>query len=128
MSYMRAGWDLKYVEGVSKDYVFASIKKGKEYIQDYGGISDEGFIELLIQEWKTEDLIFKNHLIKRLADRLKVKLRKKPLEWDIISKRMNKRSKDLMKSLGSGEDVSVSSNIAKSGEKLPSEKPEEKSD
>jgi len=98
---MRCGWDLKYVEGISKDYIFPTDENGKTIIEDYGSISDEGFIELLIQEWKTDDLIFKEHLIKRLADRLEVKLREKPLEWDIILKRMNDRSEKTMEKIRS---------------------------
>jgi len=83
MSYLRSGSVLKYVEGKSEDYVFpTSIKKGKKwinFIEDYGDISDSGFIELLFEYWDTKDKMFKEHLLKRLAKRLKVKLRKKPL-------------------------------------------------
>ena len=95
MSYMRAGWDLKYVEGISDDYIYPTEYKGKTIIEDYGSISDNGFIELLCQEWQTDDILFKEHFIKRLADRLGVKLRKKPLDWMTISKRMEKRSNEL---------------------------------
>lgn len=76
MSYIRAGHPLIYVEGESKDYIFNDYGG---FIEDYGSISDTGFIELLFQRWKTEDNDFKNHLLKRLADRLNVKLRDKPL-------------------------------------------------
>ncbi len=83
MSYQRWGWALQYVDGESEDYVYGgSYKKGKkeiEYIHDYGGISDSGFIEMLYHHWETDDKVFKEHFIKRLAERLKVKLRKKPL-------------------------------------------------
>ena len=75
MSYIRAGHPLSYVDGNSEDYVYCDGKR----IVDYGGISDTGFIEMLFDHWQTDDKMFKNHLLKRLADRLKVKLRKKPL-------------------------------------------------
>jgi len=101
MSYIRPGWDLKWVEGISKDYVYPTEDKGKIIIEDYGGISDEGIVELLIQEWDTHDILFKQHLIKRLADRLGVELRKKPLDWKIMVTRMDKRSNELVKKIHS---------------------------
>lgn len=89
MSYIRAAWPLKYVEGNSEDYVFPC----DDYIEDYGKISDKGFIELLFRYWKTDDIPFKKHLLKRLAKRLNVKLRDKPLtsdEEDELTKKMLK--------------------------------------
>jgi len=62
-----------------------SVDKNGEYkdkilvIEDYGKISDSGFIELLFRRWNTTDIEFKEHLLKRLAKRLGVKLRDKPL-------------------------------------------------
>ena len=49
MSYIRAGWDLTYVKGISEDYIYKTggPKKGSSIIQDYGGISDTGLIEIL---------------------------------------------------------------------------------
>jgi len=98
MSYIRAGHPLKYVEGESNDYVWSD---GEE-ITDYGNISDTGFIELLHRYWNTDDTKFKEHLLKRLAKRLDVKVRKKPLtdkqlfkEYDRIGKEANKRWKDI---------------------------------
>ena len=76
MSYIRAGYPLNYVEGYSEDYVFPNYKR---FIEDYGKISDKGFIELLFRHWKTDDKLFKEHLLKRLAERLKVRLRNEPL-------------------------------------------------
>jgi len=78
---------MTYVQGNSKDYVFEScpIKEGGEtFIEDYGNISDEGFIELLYHYWKpaSGDEKFKKHLLERLAKRLGVKLRKKALTED----------------------------------------------
>ncbi len=74
MSYLRAGYPLKYVEGDSEDYVFPDYMG---FIEDYGKISDKGFIELLFRHWKTDDKLFKEHLLKRLAERLNVRLRNK---------------------------------------------------
>ena len=76
MSYLRAGYPLKYVEGESEDYVFPH---SDGYIEDYGKITNEGIVELLFRYWKTEDTMFKEHLLKRLAEKLNVKLRDKPL-------------------------------------------------
>ena len=78
MSYIRYNHPLVFVEGFSEDYVYDSASRDN-FIEDYGNISDNGFIELLFQEWQTDDVVFKNHLLKRLAERLNVKLRKTPL-------------------------------------------------
>ena len=43
---------VKYVEGNSEDYVCPC----DDYIEDYGKISDKGFIELLFRYWKIEDV------------------------------------------------------------------------
>jgi hypothetical protein len=89
MSYIRSGWPLKYVEGDGEDYVFPDCS---DYIEDYNKISDKGFIELLFKHWKTDDKLFKEHLLKRLAERLNVKLRDKPLTekevWELMDKKM----------------------------------------
>jgi hypothetical protein len=81
MSYIRSAMPLKYVEGNSEDYVFPDYRG---FIEDYGKISDKGLIELLFTYWKTDDKLFKNHLLKRLAERLNVKLREKPLIDDEV--------------------------------------------
>lgn len=78
MSYLRWGHHLTFVDGESEDYIYSN----GESIVDYGKISDSGFIELLSRDWITEDIMFKEHLIKRLADRLGVKLRDKPLTFE----------------------------------------------
>lgn len=81
MSYIRASYPLIYVEGDSEDYIYPTRlpdEKGEytiKFIEDYGSISDSGLIELLFRYWKTEDNKFKEHLLKRLANRLNVKLR-----------------------------------------------------
>lgn len=98
MSYIRYTYPLTYVQGDSEDYVFASEFNGIPYICDYAGITNNGIIELLFQEWETEDLVFKNHLLARLADKLNVKLRDKPLtdeEYDkIIEDRMKEQEEE----------------------------------
>ena len=79
MSYIRWGYLLKYVEGNSEDYIWPYDNK---HIEDYGKISDKGVIELLFRYWKTDDKLFKDYFIKRLDERLNVKLREKPLSAD----------------------------------------------
>ena len=79
MSYIRMGHPLRFVDGNSEDYVFLSEDgKGNNYIEDYRGISDSGFIELLYTYWEDKSGL-KEHLLKRLAERLNVGLRKNPL-------------------------------------------------
>jgi len=82
MSYIRAGWPMKYVKGISKDYVFPDTSG---YIEDYDRITDDGLVELICLYWRTDDELFKQHMMKRLADRLGVKLRKKPLDDEKVS-------------------------------------------
>lgn len=77
MSYIRASWPMKYVKGISKDYVFPD-ESG--YIEDYDRITDNGLVELIYIYWRTDDEPFKQYIMKRLADRLGVKLRKIPLD------------------------------------------------
>lgn len=81
MSYIRCGYPLTYVEGNSEDYVFSDGKR----IVDYGFLADTGIVEMLFENWETKDVMFKDYLLRRLADRLDVKLRKKPLtdkQWE----------------------------------------------
>jgi hypothetical protein len=89
MSYIRAGWPMKYVKGISKDYVFPDTSG---YIEDYDRITDDGLVELICLYWRTDDELFKNHVMKRLADRLGVKLRKKPLDDEKVMEYFNKQS------------------------------------
>jgi hypothetical protein len=76
MSYIRAGYPLVYVDGVSEDYVFPHTDGD---IEDYGKVTDKGMIELLFRHWKTEDHEFKDYLLRKVAARLNVRLRGKPL-------------------------------------------------
>jgi hypothetical protein len=107
MSYIRSGWDYKYVEGESTDYVFlCGDGKGNDFVEDYGKISDKGFVDLLFRHWKTEDIAFKNHLLRRLANRLNVKIRKKPLTWekqfDMMQRKIQKRRMNEIKGMNGG--------------------------
>ena len=105
MSYIRCGWPLTYVDGYSEDYIY----EGSNGIEDYGRISDSGFIELLYCLWDIpEDYeMFKQHFIKRLAKRLNVKLRDKPLTEEQYEKLCDDRIKEVEKEMkimeGKGE-------------------------
>lgn len=92
MSYIRWGWPLKFVDGNSEDYIFGHGQddNGKWGFTDYGKISDSGFVELLYHNWETKDVDFKEHLLKRLAERLNVKLRNKPLNEEEYEKEVKK--------------------------------------
>ena len=67
---------MQYVEGISDSYVFEDYTG---YIEDYDRLSNKALMEILIENWGTEDKLLKNYLIKKLAEKLDVKLRKKPL-------------------------------------------------
>ena len=88
MSYLRSGWPHRFVDGISKDYLFISshIEDEKEVltVEDYGNTTNEGIIEMLcermqIDEGDEGDEMLKWHLIKLLAERLNVNMRDKPL-------------------------------------------------
>jgi len=85
MSYLRASYPLKYVEGISHDYIYRTTsgkKRKRQFIQDYGNISNEGLVELVAEFLKEEterNAVINNYLIRKLAGKLDVKLRKKPL-------------------------------------------------
>jgi hypothetical protein len=87
------------VEANSDDYIFESSgakdKSGKRkpYIEDYGRISDNGLTELCCRaidgyygDGRNE--LFKNYLMKKLANRLGVTLRKKPLTENQVINRI----------------------------------------
>ncbi len=82
MAWLRAGYPLKYVEGNSDDYVYLS----DEGMVDYGHLSNKGLVELIADElgYKEEreddqPIEFRNYLVEKIAYRLNVKLRQKPL-------------------------------------------------
>jgi len=85
MSYIRFGSVYKYVEGESKDYIYPS----ENIIVDYGDISNETLIELLFRHADIRDNIcpkfndvLTQYILTKLAERLKVKLRRVPLSDD----------------------------------------------
>jgi hypothetical protein len=83
MSYIRPGHKLKYVKGITNDYVLpATTTKGKEYIEDYDNLSKEGLCEILcgVIDKYYEDPIERKYFMKQLASKLEVELRKKPLK------------------------------------------------
>lgn len=80
MSYIRAGYPLEYVHGISEDYVYPTSEgqDGTEYIEDYGSISNNGIIEILCRHWQTGnkyDELLKWKIIKYLAEKLHVPLK-----------------------------------------------------
>jgi len=105
MSFIRPGAPYIYVEGETADYIFESSGLGKNYIEDFKQISKETIVDLLYRHWspieKSEKLL-KEHLLKELAKKLKVKLRKKPLTKPKYIKEytslMKKNYKEIMKS------------------------------
>jgi len=83
--------------GQAKIIVFPALTVNNEiYIEDYGHITNNGIVEMLFRNWNPEDKydkVFKKHLLKILAKRLKVRLRKKPLTVDQAFEIMDKRVK-----------------------------------
>ena len=77
MSYIRSPYPLKHVKGVSEMYVFGD---SNDNISQWG-YSDADMVEMLIKNWKTDDVVFKEWFVKTLASRLKVVLRDEPLEF-----------------------------------------------
>lgn len=86
---------MEFVDGISSDYVFGTEDStGRKKIEDYGDISNEGIIEILCKIWEPKDewdALLKKRIIELLAERLKVKLRKKPLSSDQMFNRIMKR-------------------------------------
>jgi len=81
-SYVRPGTPYVYVDGENEDYIFLCDSLNKNYIEDYGKISKESIVDIIFNEWKTtteNDKILKKYMLKKLAEQLKVKIRKKPL-------------------------------------------------
>lgn len=79
MSYIRAGWPMLFVEADSPDYVYLTGKDGEEYIEDGGLISNEGLIEIIARNLPNKDGVLFKYILKKLSEKLKVKLREKPL-------------------------------------------------
>ena len=98
MSYLRASWEHKFVEGDSKDYVYAN--SNPEYVEDYGDITNEGFVEIFANRFSSGDKLLDEYMLRKLAKKLKVKLRKKPLTNKQILERQEKKVKKLSKEMG----------------------------
>lgn len=101
MSYIRAGHPMQFVEGISNDYVFLSAgcncEKMKEaiknqnlrfncpdhpnFIEDYDKLTNEGLVEIFAKWFKTEDRELYDYILKKLAEKLNVKLRRTKLEY-----------------------------------------------
>lgn len=77
MSYLRYGTKYTFVEGESADFIFPTVDPvdSKRYIEDYGYISDKSLVELIARYLATDYPEFKYYLVKKLAKRLKVKLK-----------------------------------------------------
>lgn len=93
MSYLRYAWDHKYVEGTSDDYIYDNGTG----ITDYGDITNEGLVEIICerieQSFSKDQKFIKEYLKKKIAERLKVKLRPRPLKDELILERMLERLK-----------------------------------
>jgi len=101
MSYIRMGSPYKYLEGFSSnDYVFPTKYKGKEFIEDYGSISNETIVELLLRFGDQRDDLILTQMGIRLAENLNIKLRKKPLTDKQLSKKYFKEIKKTKKGWG----------------------------
>lgn len=98
MSYQRSPYPLTYSYGVSKMYVYDDGIAIRAY-----NYSHADMIEMLIENWETKDIQFKNWFIKTLAHALKVRLRDVPLEdygeeYNKISEKIHQRiDRDLRK-------------------------------
>lgn len=100
MSYLRFGWDLRYVAGESGDYIIHDYQKGIINYRKEGEntLSDSGLVELcccaIYEKWG-KDMEFVKWLTGRLSERLNVKLRKTPLSIESMISNMNKKSKSM---------------------------------
>ena len=94
MSYLRFETVCQYVEDITYDYIYPCKD---DTVEDYGKISDSGLVELLaqvIQGGKFNDGILGPYLIKKVAERLEIPLRKSPLSRDEICEKYNKLHKN----------------------------------
>jgi len=87
MSWIRAGYPLKYVVGESVDYVYSSVG---DFVEDYGDISNSGLAEILCRFIDNGDFenFEKKYFMNKVCDKLGVKLKK-----------VNQAKKDLKKIL-----------------------------
>lgn len=94
MSFLRYGHPLIYVNGKSNDYIFPTMNGKKEVIEDYGDITNEGLVELLcmvIDDYFVggpyREELMGTYLKQKIAKKLKVELRKKPLTMEQLHKK-----------------------------------------
>ena len=97
MSYLRYNSPYKYLFGKSNDYVFSTYHFSKEVIEDYGKMSNESIIEILLNIGVNSKDILLVHLAKRLAENLEIELRKKPLTTKQLIEESFKISKEVEK-------------------------------
>lgn len=104
---MRTGWPLKYFKGETQNYVFPYSYKNKKgetiiEVEDYGDQYEDNasFIELIgkIIIRETGDKEYGIKIMKILAKKLKVPMRKKPLTTEQIFDEMEKLMKKFKKS------------------------------
>jgi len=85
---------MKYVKGNSKDYVFSSApipeKNIPEYIEDYGKLSNEGLVEIFANRFQIDDKDLYNYILKKLSEKLNVRLSDVPLNNEEILEGMMK--------------------------------------
>lgn len=94
MSYIRMNSPYRYVDGFSEDYIFpAETKKGEEFIEDYGNITNKTIVELLIRLGDEHGNLLLVQMGIRLAENLNIKLRKKPLTNKQLIKEYSKSNK-----------------------------------
>lgn len=95
MSYIRGGTVYRYVEGTSRDYIFATADNiptdgepdlADIYIEDYGKITNETLYEffatLVNEDTYKDDVVFRDYLLEKLREKLNVTCRKIPLTRD----------------------------------------------
>ena len=107
MSYIRATSIYRYVDEENPgDYIFCSVGD-PDYIEDYGNCSDSTLVEFFAQILTNEtDVLFAEYLMRKLADRLQVKLRPKPLTIEEEDRLYEEQSKRFREEINGREQVS----------------------
>ena len=128
MSYLRYGLVFTYVDGTSKDYIFPYCcgtkdgceNCGKGYIEDYGSIRKESLVELIAHcllesNYRPTDMEFRQYLVNRLSEQLKVPLRRKPLDRHGELQRLQRKIVRSLKSKEMKELMAIVKAKAKAG-------------
>lgn len=80
MSYTRMGSVFRFVYGKSNDYVFPTSDPKHRYVEDWGKIEDRTLVEFVCRAVEDcPDRLFAGYVREKVAERLGVRLRKKPL-------------------------------------------------